>query len=166
MRHRHIMQLFKRHPTRLADFDYRTAAFCFITICIQNRRCILSRIVGEGLAPPAPELTPLGKVAEEELLNLPNRFPSVSIDKYVIMPNHIHIILTLADTGERDFSPSVSSVIGAYKSITTRKSGYGRNLFQRSFYDHIIRAQEDYWAIWKYIDENPVKWQLDKFYCN
>lgn len=137
----------------------------FITICVQSRRCILSRIVGEGLAPPVAELTDIGRLAEEQLRRLPDRFPSVTVDKYVIMPNHIHLILELQKgAGGASPSPTVTQVIGAFKSLVTRLCGGETKLFQRSFYDHIIRGEEDYQEIWEYIDQNPAKWQEDRFY--
>ena len=78
----------RKHP-RLDYYDYSSAGAYFITICTQNRCCLLSQIVGRGLAPAVPKLTQYGKIAEEQLLLIEKRYPSVKIDKYVIMPNHI-----------------------------------------------------------------------------
>lgn len=158
------MNLPKRKSPRLKDFDYSSSGAYFITICTQNKACLLSRIVGEGLAPPATRLTNFGKVAQKQINQLENRFPSVCVDKYVIMPNHIHLILRLRKkTGGASPSPTVSEVIGAYKSLTTRICKHG-NLFQRSFYDHVIREDDEYLKIWEYIDTNPAKWTEDCFY--
>ncbi len=89
------MELSQRKHPRLNNYNYSSVGAYYITICTQNRRCLLSHIVGRGLAPAVPELTKYGKVAEEELLNIEIRYPFVKIDKYVIMPNHIHLILMI-----------------------------------------------------------------------
>lgn len=156
----------KRKPVRLKGYDYSTAGAYFITICVQGRRCILSQItVGEGLAPPAVQLTDMGKLAEQQLQAIPARYPSAAIDKYVIMPNHIHLILRLqAGAGGASPSPTVTQVIGVFKSLTTRLCPDETKLFQRSFYDHVIRNETDYQEIWTYIDQNPAKWSDDCFY--
>ena len=87
----------RKHP-RLDNYDYGSAGAYFVTICTQNRRCVLSRIVGRGLAPAKAsslEYTSFGKIAEQQLLSLEDRYEFLSVDKYVIMPNHIHVVLIL-----------------------------------------------------------------------
>ena len=87
----------RKHP-RLVNYDYGSAGAYFITICTQNRRCVLSRIVGRGLAPAEAsgmEYTSFGNIAEQQLLLLEERYEYLSVDKYVIMPNHIHVVLIL-----------------------------------------------------------------------
>ena len=89
----------RKHP-RLNDFDYSSNGAYFITVCTQNRRCTLSRIVGRGLAPAETsdvKYTSFGKIAEQQLLLLEKRYNNLTVDKYVIMPNHIHAILILDD---------------------------------------------------------------------
>ena len=160
------MGLRYRKSPRLSNYDYSSAGVYFITICTKEKHCVLAQIsVGEGLAPPVLTLLPFGKIADEQIHALARRFPSVTIDKYVIMPNHIHMLLTLAETGGASPSPTVSSVIGVFKSLTTRACRIGEPLFQRSFHDHIVRTEKDYRMIWKYIDNNPAKWAEDRFYC-
>ena len=91
-------QLPKRKHPRLDNYDYSSAGAYFITICTQNRRCMLSRIVGRGLAPAettAIEYTSLGEIAEKQLFLLADRYLYLTIDQYVIMPSHIHAILIL-----------------------------------------------------------------------
>ena len=158
----------KRKRTRLINFDYSRNGAYFITICTQDRKNILSSIVGEGLAPPAIRLTPYGEIAEEQLLLLKKRYSHIMIEKYVIMPNHIHVLLRLNDdTGGASPSPTVSDIVCTFKSLTSckcrRKYGIQR-MFQRSFYDHIIRNAEDYINIRNYIELNPVYWKKDCFY--
>lgn len=109
-----------------------------------------------------------GKIAEEQLWDLENRYPGIRIDKYVIMPNHIHVIIFIQkETAGASPCPTLSDVICAYKSLTTRlckQKGMRDKLFQNSFHDHIIRDESDYRKIWEYIDTNPMKWQEDCFY--
>ncbi len=157
----------QRKPTRLEHYDYSQNGAYFLTLCVQDRKPLLSRIpVGEGLAPPEPILLPFGKIAQTQLLALQTRYTALTIDKYVIMPNHIHILLRI-HAGGASPSPTVSDIICAFKSLTVRgckKVQPIEQLFQRSYYDHIIRDVYDYQTKWQYIDENPVKWSEDKFY--
>lgn len=145
-----------------------------MTICAQNAKEILSQIVfsdaqynvGRGLAPAAYSivLTSVGVIAEKQLLELENRFPCVSIDKYVIMPNHIHVIIVIQkEAAGASPRPTLNSVVGVFKSLTTRICNEndktpGRKLFQTSFYEHIIRNEEAYNDICRYIYDNPMKW--------
>ena len=87
----------ERKHTRLKAYDYSTSGAYFVTICTQNRRCLLSRIVGRGLAPAEIQYTEYGRIAANQLLLLEQRYPSLKIDRYVIMPNHIHAILVLEE---------------------------------------------------------------------
>ena len=109
-------------------------------------------------------LTDTGKIVETEILAIPERYPSVRIDKYVIMPNHIHMIVMLgARAGGASPSPTLYDVVRVMKSLSTRKSGL-KKLWQRSYYEHVIRGDRDYEETWTYIDNNPVKWTLDPYY--
>ena len=165
-------QLPKRKHPRLDNYDYSSAGAYFITICTQNIRCVLSRIVGRGLAPAETtevEYTSLGELAEKQLFLLEDRYPHLAIDRYVIMPNHIHAIMILnGDTAGASPRPTITDIVCAYKSLTTReckKNGYVKKLFQTSFYEHIIRGREDYEEIVKYIHENPTRWYYDELYA-
>ena len=94
------MDLPKRKLIRLRAYDYSAPGAYFVTICTHDRRCILSSIaVGEGLAPPAVALTPIGQIVEEQIQAIPARYPAIGIEKYVIMPNHVHLILTVTESG-------------------------------------------------------------------
>ena len=132
------------------------------------QRIIVFVAVGQGLAPAENHLSAYGKIAEEQLLDLENRYPTIIIDKYVIMPNHIHIIIFIQNqSAGASPCPTLSSAICSYKSLTTRlckqKCSTDR-IFQNSFYDHIIRGEKDYQKIWDYINNNPEKWKEDCFY--
>ena len=161
----------RKHP-RLSEFDYTTAGAYFITICVQNRRCLLSDIVGRGLAPAETfdvNLTEIGEIAEKQLLLLEDRYHCLKIDQYVIMPNHIHAIFIIEDEAAgASPRPTIMDIVCAYKSLTTRECrniGFPEKLFQTSFYEHIVRCREDYEEISKYLHENPLKWQFDELYC-
>ena len=156
----------RKHP-RLDHYDYSTPGAYFVTICTQNRRCLLSHIVGHMTAPTEVVHTAYGKIAIEQLFLLEKRFPNLRIDRYVIMPNHIHAILLLEDVEEDRPRPAVTDIICAYKSLTTRackKAHPIEKLFQTSFYEHVIRTQEDYDEIAEYIANNPKQWELDQLY--
>ena len=161
----------RKHP-RLDNYDYSSAGAYFVTICTQNRRCVLSRIVGRGLAPAeimGVEYTSFGEIAEKQLFLLKDRYPYLAVDKYVIMPNHIHVIMILSGRAAgASPRPTIADIVCAYKSLTTReckKNGFEGILFQTSFYEHIIRGREDYEEIVKYIYENPIRWYYDELYA-
>ncbi len=160
----------RKHP-RLDNYNYSSAGAYFVTICTQNRRCVLSRIVGRGLAPAeidGVEYTTFGKIAEKQLLLLEDRYPYLLVDRYVIMPNHIHIILILeSDAAGASPRPTIMDTICAYKSLTTREckeKGLAGKLFQTSFYEHVIRDRQDYEEHLRYIHENPMRWYYDELY--
>ena len=165
----------RKHP-RLKEFDYSQNGYYYVTICTQNNLPILSHvIVGRGLAPAdAPtveiELTVTGKIVEEQLLDLPNRFPCVNIDNYVIMPTHTHIIIIISGKAAgASPRPTLMDVVRVFKSMSTRlcnqnENILGRKIWQSSFYDKIIGNEEAYWSIWHYINENPDRWNEDEYY--
>ena len=157
------MSLPKRKPTRLKDFDYSSQGAYFVTICTKDRKNILSNIVGEGF--PLPQLTQQGKIVEKYILSVNKKYPCVAVNKFVIMPNHIHIIFCVENDGRGNPSPTISNVVGwlkynATKQINLIDGNTGNRIFQRSYYDHVIRNQEDYNEIWEYIENNPQKWIL------
>ena len=157
----------KRKHTRLKHYDYSSAGAYFITICTHNRRCLLSRIVGRGLAPAEIQYTAYGQIAQAQLLLLEQRYPSLKIDRYVIMPNHIHAIVLLEEVAGASQRPAITDIVCAYKSLTTRQCKKVLpidKLFQSSFYEHVIRNREDYQGIAEYIDHNPKQWELDRLY--
>jgi REP element-mobilizing transposase RayT len=99
---------------------------------------------------------------------LEKRYPALKIDRYVIMPNHIHAVLILKETAGASPRPTVTDIICAYKSLTTKECKHAHRiekLFQTSFYEHVIRGQADYDEIVEYIINNPKQWELDKLYA-
>ena len=156
----------RKHP-RLAHYDYSTAGAYFITICTHNRKCLLSNIVGRELAPAEIQYTAYGTIAQEQLLLLEKRYTTLKVDRYVIMPNHIHVILLLEETAGVSTRPTITNIVCAYKSLTTRACKKVQpidKLFQTSFYEHVIRGNRDYEEIAEYISNHPNQGELDKLY--
>lgn len=153
------MELPKRKPTRLKDYDYSTPGAYFVTLCIKDRKSILSDItVGANIVRPKEiHLTRYGKIAESAIKNIPNYYPIISVDNYVIMPDHIHLLLNIHSDidGRPMVAPTIDRVIKQTKGYITKQIGF--SIWQKSFNDHIIRGQEDYKNIWEYIENNPFK---------
>ena len=156
------MEQIKRKTNRIAEYDYSQNGAYFITICTHERRKILSDIVGDGF--PVPK--PCGIIAGEMIRQLPVKYPSVSVDRYVIMPDHIHLLLRIERIlGTGDPSPTIGTVLGWYKYQVTKEINQhfgqqGEKIFQRSYYDHVVRHQQDYDEIWEYIENNPRTWLI------
>lgn len=156
------MDLPKRKHPRLKCYDYSQTGYYFVTIQTKPA-CPSLSTVGRGLAPAGLVLSAHGKIVEDQLLALEIRFPNVKIDRYVIMPNHIHAILVLSDTEGASPRPTLSAVVGAWKSLTARLCNQrdqtpGRVIFQASFHDRVLRNEAGYLAVCKYMEENPAKW--------
>ena len=166
-------ELKNRKTTRLRDIDYSQNGVVFLTICTQHKQCILSRIVGTGvLDGPQIELTKYGQIADKYIRQLNDFYDDLSVDSYVIMPNHIHILLCVKSY---DNGPSRTPVPTMQNSTTAKflstfkrfcNKEYGMNIWQYRSYDHIIRNRQDYEKHWHYIYENPFRWHLDELYSN
>jgi len=188
------MQIHHRHSIRLKRHDYTSNGMYFITICIHNHHCLFGNIENRKMQP-----NPFGQIARDQWYELPNRFPDLELDAFVVMPNHVHGILILDDTVSSGlietnvgagFTPalvpesgratarvaptSVSKIIGMYKSLVLHHAiQYIKSncpdmllgkLWQRGFYDHIVRDHRSYEKIANYIINNPTNWHNDKFY--
>ena len=161
-----IMELPKRKPNRLKQYDYSQPGAYFVTICTDKRRCLLGDVaaVGETIGLPSHvKLSVYGKTADDAINKICECYPTVTVDKYVIMPNHIHLLLQLhADDGRAMLAPTVSTIIAQMKGYVTKRTGV--SIWQKSFHDHVVRDEKDYLEIWEYIDGNPAKWEEDCFY--
>ena len=110
-----------------------------------------------------PILSEIGQIVENEMTVLSNTYEDVIVDKYIVMPNHIHMIIFIsAESGRTQFAPTVSRMVKQFKGSITKQ--IGRSIWQKSFHDHIVRNETEYLEIWQYIDENPIKWSEDKYY--
>ena len=156
----------KRKQIRLSDYDYSAPGAYFVTICTADRRRILSDIaVGAAISrPPEVSLTRYGEIVDKAIRNIPRVYPVLSVEKYVIMPNHMHMILRIHadESGRLIAAPTVSQVIGQMKRWASKEAGI--LLWQKSFHEHVIRGEEDFREIWRYIGENPAKWAQDRYY--
>lgn len=171
-----------RHSIRLKGFDYSQEGLYFVTVCTKDREHIFGDIENGCL-----NLNPCGKMIRDDWLNLTNRFKHIELDEFILMPNHFHGIVFVGATlvvaqniraGTRPAptgSPiSLGNVIGAFKSITTHKfiqninthkwPRFNKRLWQRNYYEHIIRNERDYFAIKQYIEDNPKNWERDELF--
>ncbi|MBR4864773.1 MAG: transposase [Oscillospiraceae bacterium] len=163
----------KRKQIRIEDYDYATPGAYFITVCIQDRKPILWNVgaatcrpnntsLNVGAATCRPNLSKIGSVVETAILQIPEHYTAVSVDKYCVMPDHIHMILSINtdEDGRQIAAPTVSTVVGHMKRWVSMQ--LGQSIWQKSFIDRIIRNDKGYRAVWEYIENNPIK--LDTAY--
>lgn len=181
----------ERKPNRLPGYDYASHGAYFVTICTANREPLFWEMDNHGgnhkygnnkpgdnnqrggnhvgAANSRPQatlyLSPAGRVVEHAIQDISAHYPAVSVDKYVIMPNHVHAIIRIETTGEDGrmiSAPTLSTVIGQMKRWVSKQ--LGRPIWQKSFYDHIIRNEKEYLDDWNYIHQNPGKWEEDELF--
>jgi REP element-mobilizing transposase RayT len=158
------VELPKRKQNRLAEYDYSTPNAYFITVCTNNRKNLFWTDAQAVIAhPDHVPLTNLGMMVRLSIENIPKHYAAVSVDHFVIMPNHIHLLLQIhTDAGGRSMiAPTISTVVRLMKGTVTKQAGF--SVWQKGFYDHVIRNDNDYRDIWNYIEGNPGKWTEDKF---
>ena len=157
------MNLPNRKLPRLRGFDYSDQNFYYVTICTCDKKYLFGTI---------EQLNIYGKIAQQELINIPLHYKGITIDKYVIMPNHIHVIIIIGCCEKAERSrpfPTLSTIVGLYKSGVSKvihKISPEIEVWQKSFYDEIIRNEQSYREIWEYIDGNPLQWRLDKYFTD
>lgn len=156
------MDLPQRKPNRLKNYDYGQTGCYFVTLCTQNRQPLFSvESVGNDprVVPPIQN-----KIIHKWIRATQNKFPNIKIDKYVIMPDHLHFIFNIT---ERHTGRSLQDAIKFFKTMTTNEyikgvksnvlPSFNKKVWQKSYYDHIIRNQDDYNEVWEYIQNNPTK---------
>ena len=150
----------QRKKNRLFGFDYSTPGAYFLTICAKERRNYFwSENVGATIGrPPDIVLSSNGKIVNEAIQKIPEIYPSLSVEHYVIMPDHVHLLLRICtdNSGRPMVAPTMSRVSQQMKGYVTKK--IGRSIWQKLFYDHVIRNQIDYEEHIKYIRENQTHW--------
>ena len=164
----------ERKAIWLKEDDYSKEGAYFITICTRDKSCVLGQIttcdrllppVGDApLGVPVVALSKAGEIVKAYIENI-NYNADYHVDSYVIMPNHIHLLLTIQAGTPRAASPTkavIPQIVNALKSLSTKKCGIP--LWQRGYYDNIIRDEQDYLSVWQYIGENPLKWTVDEYY--
>ena len=153
----------KRKTIRIKDYDYSNPGAYFITICTAKREMLFWNNVGADIIRPQNiQLSRIGKIAEQGILQIETHYENVFVDKYCIMPDHIHLILQIKanENGQKISTSTIPTIIGSLKRWVSKQ--VGKPLWQKSFFDHGIRNQQDYDEIWKYIDDNPLKYILEK----
>ena len=153
------MNLPERKKNRLTEYDYSLPNVYFITICTDGRKNLFWKDVGAAIRRPEDILlSRCGKIAQQAIQNIEKHYDSVSVEHYVVMPDHIHLLLRIHtdSCGRRIAAPTIASVINQMKGAATRQVGFP--LWQKGYYDHVVRSQEDYCDIWNYISGNPIRW--------
>lgn len=160
-----------RKNNRLEFYDYSQNGAYFITICTRDKQKIFwiddksQNSVGAVSGRPNDKLNNIGLIVKFGIEQISVHYPNTIIDKYVIMPNHLHILMRIENdefNGRIISAPTISIIIGQMKRWVSKQIGYP--IWQKSFHDHVIRNEADYQRIWQYIDTNPIKWELD-CYC-
>lgn len=155
----------KRKPNRLKHYDYSRNGYYFVTICSKGRQNTFSKIEEVENCYPNVILLPNGKIIEENILKISEIYEHVWIDCFVIMPNHVHLIvgIDLADHTRRQVAaPTLSQIVGGMKRASSMKAA--SSLWQKSFHEHIIRDEAGYLKISEYIENNPLTWKKDCYF--
>lgn len=164
-------KLLKRKNIRLKEYDYSKPGYYFITICTKDKKNFFWNCAGAtcGRQWEKPPLSKLGKIVDKEINRIASIYDNVEINKYVIMPNHIHLIIVLHNesgqtgiSGRPQVAPTIARIVQQFKGSISKQVGF--SIWQKSYYDHVIRNQIDYLKIREYIDTNPMKWAHDKYY--
>lgn len=163
--------LHHRRSIRLTDYDYRQTGAYFVTICAANKQCLFGEIANDEM-----QLTQMGETAIDCWEAIPQHFPNTELDAFVLMPNHLHGIVVIQTARAQHAAPlhtpphvasgSLGAIIRSFKSATTRQINIlrkkpGETLWQRNYYEHVIRNEADLDRIRHYIEINPSKWSED-----
>ena len=157
-------ELPNRKRLRLQNFDYSTSGAYFITICTKDRENLFGPVGADSIS---------ARMIEKTFLEIIDKYNGVDSPIYVVMPNHFHAIITIL-RADMESAPTLSEIVQSFKRYSTIeytkmvKKGilppFNKQIWQRSFYDHVIRNQHDYENIVKYIYENPMRWEYDQLY--
>ncbi len=161
---------FHRRSIRLQSYDYRSNGAYFVTICTHQRECMLGEIAADVFS-----LSGYGEIVAEVWCDLPDHYPNVELDAFVVMPNHIHAVIVIIDTVGAELSSAptrakhnpLSEIVRGFKAFSARRINELRNspgnpVWQRNYYDHIVRSEKSLNAIREYILFNPARWASDR----
>ena len=166
-----------RKRNRLQGYDYSRQGAYFITVCTQNRAELFGHIVGANCVRPFTKVRPVtnvrpftelsktGHTVKHEIETLSSVYPTVYVSEFVIMPNHVHMVIVIDSRdidGRPQVAPTVSRIIKQWKGSITKRLGFSP--WQKSFHDHVIRNQDDYLRIAQYVANNPAQWQMDSLH--
>ena len=147
-----------RKQNRLPDYDYRQGGAYFVTICAAYKRCLFGLVV-DGEDEPVMRLNQTGQLVDRAIRGIPAHYPTVSLIRHCVMPNHVHLLLSF-DT-ERE-NPALSTVVNQMKGAAT--IAIGSAVWQKGFHDHDVRTEAEYRMIGEYIEHNAAKWRSDTYY--
>ncbi len=158
----------QRKRNRLKEFDYSQTGYYFITICTDNMINFFGNVINSDV-----KLNRYGNIVKNRLTLLQKNYPYVTLDEFVIMPNHVHVILVIDRSSvgtTRELSlpiktKSLSGLVGVFKTTSSKEihnNGLSEFKWQRSFYDRVIRNEKELFQIKKYIIQNPLKWEIEK----
>ena len=156
-----------RKKNRLSAYDYSSVGAYFVTICISdwqpvlwdNPDCVVT--CADDI-----RLNHVGQTIQSAICEIPIRYPHIQVDKYCIMPDHIHLLLMFLpdENGRKAAAPTLSGVVGQFKRWVSMQLGF--SIWQKSFYDRVVRDEAAYREVWQYIDENPIKMSLREHHTN
>jgi REP element-mobilizing transposase RayT len=162
-----------RRSIRLKGYDYSQAGAYFVTICAQNRECLFGEIVDGKM-----QWNEAGYIAAQSWQWLAEQYRQVTLDEWVVMPNHLHGILIIADdsrggsrTAPTEHRKSLGRLIGAFKTVSTKRinglhNTTGSTIWQRNYWEHVIRDEAELNSIREYIQNNPAQWQFDQLHVS
>ena len=169
------MELPQRKKLRLPEYDYSQNGAYFITICTQGKKKIFGNcVVGRDLCVPPQE--PAAQIAWHRMREINGKFPHCHVDIFVVMPNHVHALLRIQNCVQTagHTGPALQEIVQWYKTMTTNayiqavKRGtlprFEKRIWQTGYYEHVVRNHQDYQQIWQYIENNPIRWNLDRYY--
>jgi len=156
----------RRTSPRITGYDYSLPGTYFVTICSRRRECLFGTVIDSAVL-----LSDIGLIVNQYWLEIPHHFPTVTLDLHVVMPNHVHGLLSLPSSNEApqlDIAHDLNAIVGSFKaaatrSVNTRHAAQGFRLWQRSYYDHAVRTEQGLERIREYIVNNPLKWELDEY---
>lgn len=155
-----------RHSIRLRDYDYSQPGAYFVTVCVKDRKCLFGEVMDGAM-----RLNDTGRAVQAEWVRLPERFLSVSLDEFVIMPNHLHGIIHVgapfmapAEPGAINRALTLGEMVRTFKAASTRTIRRSGTSFQwqRNYYEHVIRNENELARVREYIVNNPAQWALDR----
>ena len=157
----------QRKPMRLKGWNYSTASTYFLTVCTKNRQPLLCRIHGfEDDGHPHRTMAPAGTCVETFLRDIPKHYDTVFLDHFVVMPNHIHILVTIDGENGAPRSSRPTEIVPRIVALLKRTTNRACNddLWQAGYMDHVIRNRADYEKHWEYIEHNPFRWAEDQYH--
>lgn len=161
-----FMQLPNRKRNRLYEYDYSAPNAYFVTVCTDKRKNIFWQDAeAEMDCSMKITYTEYGKFVYNSICDISKHYPMITVDTFVIMPNHIHLLLQIntENDGRPMTAPTISTVVNMMKGAVTKQIGHA--VWQKGFYDHVIRGEADYREIWNYIEGNPSRWAEDELRC-